>query len=91
MYRLVRTSHFERRLARFARIHTGMTRRVAQVLRDLELDPFQPHLRLYALSGELTGLHAVRVTYTYRITMTIVVTEREIVLHDIGSHDEVYG
>ena len=30
------------------------------------------------------------VTYAYRITLTLRVTKKEIVLLDIGSHDEVY-
>ena len=89
-YRLVRTSHFGRRLSRFVRVHPGLRRRVAQVLRDLEADPFQPHLRLHALTGELEGVHAVRVTHQTRITLVLAVVEEEIVLLDIGSHDEVY-
>ncbi len=29
--------------------------------------------------------------YSYRITLTLQITEHEILLLDIGSHDEVYG
>lgn len=36
-------------------------------------------------------MHAIRLTEGYRITLTIFVTEREILLLDIGSHDQVYG
>jgi hypothetical protein len=32
----------------------------------------------------------VRLTYSYRVTLTLLITEQEIVLLDIGSHDEVY-
>jgi mRNA-degrading endonuclease YafQ of YafQ-DinJ toxin-antitoxin module len=32
----------------------------------------------------------VSVDYDNRIVLTIQVSEREITLHDIGSHDEVY-
>ena len=34
---------------------------------------------------------AVSLTYSYRITLTLQITEHEILLLDIGSHDEVYG
>jgi len=44
---------------------------------------------LHPLSGELEGLHAVSGTHAYRITLTLRVTKKEIVLLDIGSHDEV--
>ncbi|MHB1084907.1 MAG: type II toxin-antitoxin system RelE/ParE family toxin [Thiobacillus sp.] len=57
-------------------------------LRD---DPFEPSLRLHPLTGKLQGLQAVSLTYSYRITLTLQMTEHEILLLDIGSHDEVYG
>ena len=41
-------------------------------------------------TGEFQGLYAASLTDTYRLTMSIVLGEREIILHDIGSHDEVY-
>ncbi|HEY6289320.1 MAG TPA: hypothetical protein VIW48_07725 [Nitrospiraceae bacterium] len=63
---------------------------LATVLGNLEANPFLPSLRLHPLSGELKGLHAVSVTHAHRITLTLRVTKREIVLLDIGSHDEVY-
>jgi len=36
-------------------------------------------------------MQAVSLTYSYRITLTLQITEHEILLLDIGSHDEVYG
>ena len=33
---------------------------------------------------------AVSLTYVYRITLTLRITKKEIILLDIGSHDEVY-
>lgn len=60
------------------------------MLRDLESDPFQPHLRVHALTGEFQGLYAASLTHSYRLTMTIAPGDREIVLLDVGSHDDVY-
>lgn len=90
MYQLTVTRRFERQPARFERAHPELRRRIAQTLRDLEQDPFQTHLRLHALSGQLAGLHAVNLTYAYRIVLTLQISEREITLLNIGSHDEVY-
>jgi mRNA-degrading endonuclease YafQ of YafQ-DinJ toxin-antitoxin module len=90
MYDLIETPHFERRLAKFRRAHPDLKRRIIQAFADLRADPFQPRLRLHALQGQLAGFHAVSVTYEYRIVITLQITEREIVLIDIGSHDEVY-
>ncbi len=67
-----------------------MARRLARVIRDLEDDPYQPRLRMHALHGRFAGQHAVSVTYNYRILVLIVISEHEIELLDIGTHDEVY-
>ena len=90
MYTLVTTSYFDRRAAKFTRAHPQLKKPLAKVLSSLETDPFQPHLRLHALKGELEGLHAVSVTHSYRVTLTLRVTKNEIILLDIGTHDEVY-
>lgn len=90
MYGLVATPHVERRLAKFRRAHPELKRRILRVLADLRADPLQPHLPLHALHGEFAGLHAVRVTHAYRIVLTLRITEREIILTNIGGHDEVY-
>jgi mRNA-degrading endonuclease YafQ of YafQ-DinJ toxin-antitoxin module len=90
MYSLVSTAHFDRRVLKFTRAHPKLKKPLAKVLRNLESNPFQPSLRLHPLSGELEGLHAASVSYAYRITLTLRVTKKEIVLLDIGSHDEVY-
>ena len=90
MYRLVWSSRFSRSAKRFSQSHPELRQRFAQVLRDIENDPLQPHLRLHPLKGRMQGFHAVSVTYSYRITLTLKVTEKEIILHDVGAHDEVY-
>ena len=77
-------------MARFRRTHPELRQRVARLLQQLEQDPHQPHLRLHALQGELKGMHAVSLTHSYRIVLTLKITEREIILLDIGTHDEVY-
>ena len=91
MHALVTTASFDRRLVRFGRLHPELRGRLARLLRDLEADPFQPHLRLHGLQGELDGLYAVRLTQSYRVVLAIRAQEREIGLLDIGTHDEVYG
>ena len=70
--------------------HPELREKFAAVLRDLESDPFQPHLKYHPLGGKLKGVQAVSLIYSYRITLTLVVTENEITLLDIGSHDELY-
>ncbi len=90
MYSLVWSSSFTRSAKKFVRNHPDLRAKFAAVLRDLEHDPFQPHLKYHHLSGNIKGIQAVSITYSYRITLTIVVSATEIILLDVGSHDEVY-
>lgn len=88
---LVTTASFDRRARKFLTRHPDLRPRLAETLKKLRADPFEPSLRLHPLTGKLQGLQAVSLTYSYRITLTLQITEHEILLLDIGSHDEVYG
>ncbi|MBY0579257.1 MAG: hypothetical protein K2P57_09430 [Burkholderiales bacterium] len=88
---LVTTVFFERRTRKFLTKHPDLRSRFIETMAQLRLDPFAPSLRLHALGGKLQGIQAVSLTYRFRIALTVQVTEGEILLLDIGSHDEVYG
>lgn len=90
MYAIVTPLQFLRQARKFFKKHPDLRSRFAKTLDDLQKDPFQPSLQLHPLSGRLTGCYAVSLTYSYRITLTLMVSEGEIILLDIGSHDEVY-
>lgn len=90
MYALVWTPHFARAAEKFIKHHGEARKKFADILRDLERDPFQPHLKYHHLGGKLKGVQAISITGSYRITLTVVVSDREIILLDVGSHDEVY-
>ncbi|MDQ6998730.1 MAG: hypothetical protein Q9M17_08445 [Mariprofundus sp.] len=91
MYHLEWTPSFIKAAKRFAKQHPELKQKTSLVLLALEKDPFQPSLKLHGLGGKLKGLHAVRVTYSYRITLTLTVSEHIVTLLDIGDHDDVYG
>jgi len=88
---LATTAFFDRCARKFLTKHPDLRPRFAETMAQLCADPFEPSLRLHALGGKLQGLQAVSLTYSYRITLTLQITEHEILLFDIGSHDEVYG
>lgn len=90
MYSLTAPESFLRQARKFLRKHPDLKPRLARVLAVLQHDPFQAELGLHPLAGKLAGCHAVRLTYSYRITLTLLISEQEIILLDIGSHDEVY-
>ena len=86
---LVTTAAFDRRARKFLNRHPDLRPRFIETLEKLRTDPFDPNLR--QLSGKLKDMQAVSLTYSYRIVLILQVTEHEILLIDIGSHDEVYG
>jgi mRNA-degrading endonuclease YafQ of YafQ-DinJ toxin-antitoxin module len=88
---LATTAFFDRRVRKFLAKHPDLRTRFIETMEQLSADPFQPSLRLHPLTGKLQGMQAVSLTYSYRITLTLQITEHEIRLLDIGSHDEVYG
>ena len=90
MFALVTTEYFLRRARKFLKKHPDLRQRFAQIVDALKQDPFAPHLDYHHLGGKLKGIQAVRLTDSYRITLTIVISEKEIILLDISSHDEVY-
>jgi len=90
MYVIIAPQRFLRQAGSSSKKHPDLKARFAAVVSGLQKDPFQPGLALHPLSGKLSGCHAVNLTYSYRITLTILVTDKQIILLDIGSHDEVY-
>jgi mRNA-degrading endonuclease YafQ of YafQ-DinJ toxin-antitoxin module len=90
VFALVTTQFFLRRARKFFKKHPELRARFAQVVADLQQDPFAPHLGYHHLGGKLQGIQAVRLTDSYRVTLTIIISAQEVTLLDIGSHDEVY-
>ena len=89
-YRLVFTEQYTRTALRFLKRHPDMARAYEKTLALLQANPHHPSLRLHALKGRLAGLHSVSINLSYRITLHLLVTEREIVPIHVGDHDAVY-
>ncbi len=89
-YELIFTGSYEKIEKRFLKRHPDLLDRYRKTLSLLEQDPFHPALRLHGLEGRLAGLHSVSITLQYRITLELEIREREIILVNVGSHDEVY-
>jgi addiction module RelE/StbE family toxin len=90
VYTIEASKYFLRRAKKFFKKRPDLKKNFVDVADDLKKDPFQPHLALHSLTGKLQDCYAVSLTYSYRITLTLMITKKEIILLDIGSHDEVY-
>jgi mRNA-degrading endonuclease YafQ of YafQ-DinJ toxin-antitoxin module len=89
-YSLVFTEQYNRRAAKWLKKHPNLRSNYLKTLQLLELNPLHPSLRLHAWSGRLAGLHSVSINLSYRLTLELLISERDIILINIGDHDAVY-
>jgi mRNA-degrading endonuclease YafQ of YafQ-DinJ toxin-antitoxin module len=90
IWQLIFTDQYNRRAAKFLKRHPDVETLYVKTLELLELNPHHPSLRLHRLSGKLEGLQSISINLKYRITIEIIITERDIVLINVGDHDAVY-
>ena len=89
-FTLVFTDSYNRRASKWLKQHPELQTNYLKTLLLLEANPHHPSLRLHALSGRLAGLHSISINLAQRITLEFLIQDREIVLINVGSHDEVY-
>lgn len=90
IWQLIFTDQYNRRAAKFLKRHPDVETQYVKTLELLELNPHHPSLRIHRLSGKLEGLQSISINLKYRITIEIIITERDIVLINVGDHDAVY-
>ena len=85
---------FVRALKRTIKKHPTLNKDVEETLRVLVKAPFAPQLETHKLKGKLSGSWACTVGYDLRIVFDFVKSEKQkeddILLLEIGTHDEVY-
>ena len=89
-YSLIFTDSYKKRARRFAKQHPELKEQYRKTLLLLAQNPCHPSLRLHPLKGKLTALNSVSINLSYRITLEMIIIEKEIILVNVGSHDEVY-
>ncbi len=89
-FALVFTEQYNRRAARFLKQHPNLRQAYLKVLQLLEANPFHPSLRLHPLRGKLEGLHSVSINLSYRLTLELLINDRQILPVNVGNHEAVY-
>ena len=89
-YKLVFPESYIRRARKFLKKHPEIHSQYRKTLELLELDPYHPSLRLHNLKGNLSGLSSVSINISYRIVLELIIDGNEIVLINIGKHEQVY-
>ena len=94
MITLVFGSSFERAFKNNIKRRPELKPKIEEKLRLLAADPYNPILRTHKLKGKLSGAWACSVEYDCRIVFSFEKNQEtekeEILLIDIGTHDEVY-
>ena len=89
-YRLVFTESYNKRASKWLAKHTALRDQYLKTLQLMELNINHPSLRLHKLSGRLNGLSSVSINVSYRITLELIIQDKDIIMINIGAHDEVY-
>lgn len=89
-FKLIFTEQYLKRAIRFIKQHPEIENQYLKTLALLKANPHHPSLRLHSLSGKLKHLHSVSINLSYRITLEFIIRNNEIILVNVGDHDEVY-
>lgn len=85
---------FVRAMKRTVRKNPALKQDIEDILRLLQENPFAPQLATHKLKGKLADSWACSVDYDLRIVFDFVKSanqqEDDILLLEIGTHDEVY-
>lgn len=90
MYRIIYTKSYIKRARKFIGKHPELLGQYEKTLKLLELNPEHPSLRLHELKGKFKGLHSVSINISYRITLELFISDKDIILVDVGPHDQAY-
>ncbi len=90
IYNLIYTDSYIKRASKFVKKHPDLISQYKKTLKLLEIDPNHSSLRLHSLKGKLKDLHSVSINISYRITLEFIILKKEIILVNVGHHDEVY-
>ena len=90
VYTIIYPESYIRRARKFLKRHPELAQQYKKTLQLLEINPHHPSLRLHRLKGRPACLHAVSINISYRISLEIVIREKEIILVNVGAHEEVY-
>ena len=91
MHKLIFTYSYEQRASKFIKKHPEILNQYTKTLELLELNPFHPSLRLHQFKTSTFEGYSVSINLSYRISLEFQIKEKEIVLINIGDHQDIYG
>lgn len=89
-YELIVADRYLKKLRKFVKKHPEVLSQYAKTIVLLENNPQHPSLRLHKLQGKLNDYYSISINMNYRIIVDFIIKNNQIILIDIGAHDEVY-
>ena len=89
-WEIVYTEQYNKKVAKFIKRHPDVLSQYQKTLELMSLNPHHPSLRLHELNGKFEGLSSISINTKYRITLEMIVTPKEIILINVGDHDQIY-
>lgn len=89
MLRITWDQGFKRVYQKKVKHNEELKRQFWKAMELFSKNPFAPRLRTHKLTGRLEGLWAFSVAYDCRVLFQFLSTQ-EVLLIDIGTHEEVY-
>jgi len=90
VYKLILTDSYIKKEKIFLKKHNDLKEKYKKTLLFLKANPHHPSLRLHKLQGVLKEYHSVLISMNYRIILELLITDEDIILLNVGKHDEVY-
>lgn len=90
--RVFRTNRFVRQAKKYINRNLDAAESISQTVTILSNDPADPKIKTHKLKGNMAEYWSVSAGYDLRIIFKFIDNEGEeaIMLHGLGSHDEVY-
>jgi mRNA-degrading endonuclease YafQ of YafQ-DinJ toxin-antitoxin module len=89
-FKLIYAESYINRARKFLKKHPEIHKQYRKTLELLELNPYHPSLRLHGLQGRMSSLSSVSINISYRIVLEFMIEGDEILLVNVGKHDQVY-
>jgi addiction module RelE/StbE family toxin len=89
-WEIVYTEQYNKKVAKFIKRHPDVLSQYQKTIELMSLNPHHPSLRLHELKGNFEGLSSISINTKYRITLEMIVTPKEIILINVGDHDQIY-
>ncbi|RUA05744.1 MAG: plasmid stabilization protein [Gammaproteobacteria bacterium] len=84
------SDNYEKKAIKFLKKHKEIALQYMKIIDLLENNPYHPSLKLHKLQGKLSKFSSVSINMKYRIVIDFIIFDDEIILVDIGSHDNAY-